>query len=88
MFFSSIKKINRLISKEMPNVYLQITNEKKWHSQNFDFLCLKTCPQVKFWGTLAHGDITNLLQLKNERSGEKSTGSFSIILILYRIMTF
>ena len=29
MFFSSIKEINRLISKGMPNVYLQITHEKK-----------------------------------------------------------
>ena len=30
MFFSSIKGINRLISKGMSNIYLELTIEKKW----------------------------------------------------------
>ena len=37
MFFSSIKGINRLISKGMSN----ITIEKNWRSKNFDFLKFK-----------------------------------------------
>ena len=41
MFFSSIKGINRLISKEMSNIYLKVTTEKNWRSQNFDFLSLR-----------------------------------------------
>ena len=45
MFFSSIKEINRLLkgincflSKEMSNINLEVTIEKKWCTQNFDFL--------------------------------------------------
>ena len=41
MLFSSIKGINRLISKGMSNIYLKVTIEKNWRSQNFDFLSLK-----------------------------------------------
>ena len=41
MFFSSIKWINRLISKGMSNIYLTVTIDKNWLSQNFDFLGLK-----------------------------------------------
>ena len=33
MFFSSIKGINRLISKGLSNVYLKVTTEKNWHTQ-------------------------------------------------------
>ena len=35
MFFSSIKGINRLISKEISNIYSKATIEKNWPSQNF-----------------------------------------------------
>ena len=38
MFFSSIKEINRLISRRMSNIYLKVTIQKNWRSQNFDFL--------------------------------------------------
>ena len=49
MYFNSIKQlnifrkeINRLLSKEMPSIYLKVTNiEKNWRSQNFDLLSLK-----------------------------------------------
>ena len=41
MFSSSIKGINRLLSKWMTNIYLKVTIEKNWLSQNFDFLSLK-----------------------------------------------
>ena len=41
MFSSSIKGINRLLRKWMTNIYLKVTIEKDWLSQNFDFLSLK-----------------------------------------------
>ena len=41
----SIKKTNRLLKETerllMSNVYLKVTIEKKWHTQNFNFLSLK-----------------------------------------------
>ena len=37
MLFSSVKGINRLISKGMSNIYLEVDIEKNWHFQNFDF---------------------------------------------------
>ena len=56
MFFNSIKEINRLtkemnrlLSKEMSNIYLKVTNEEKnWHSQNFNFLGLKNLSPCQF----------------------------------------
>ena len=57
MFFNSIKeierltkKINRLLSKVMSNIYLKVIIEKKENSrsQNFDFLCLKNLPPGHF----------------------------------------
>ena len=58
MFFSSIKEINMLISKGMSNIYLKVTIEKNWCSQNFDFLSLKSLSKiVSFWGAPIHEDI-------------------------------
>ena len=64
MFFNSIKEINRLrkeinrsLSKGMSNIYLKVTIDKNWRSQNFDFLRLKICHQVSFWGAPTHADI-------------------------------
>ena len=34
MFFNSIKEINRLLSKGMSNIYLNLTIEKDWRYQN------------------------------------------------------
>ena len=39
--FSSIKKIIRLISKGLSNMYLKVPFVKNWHSQNCNFLSLK-----------------------------------------------
>ena len=71
MFFNSVKEINRLLSKEMSNIYLKVTiEEKNWRSQNFDFLGLKTLSSCQFWGAPTHADITEfykfLLQFKNK----------------------
>ena len=41
----------------MPNVYLNITIEKHWHSQNFDFLSLKKLYPGQFLGAPTHADI-------------------------------
>ena len=45
MFFTTVKEINRLrkemnrlLSKGMSNVYLKVTIERNWRSQNFDFI--------------------------------------------------
>ena len=40
----------------MPNIYLKVTIEKNWHSQNFDFLSLKKLPPG-FWGAPIRADI-------------------------------
>ena len=48
MFFSSIKEINMLISKRMSNIYLKVTIEENWLSQNFDFLSLKFVSRSDF----------------------------------------
>ena len=53
--------MNRLLSKEMSNIYLKVTVEKNWRSQNFDFLSLKTCHHVSFWGAPTHADIDEFL---------------------------
>ena len=41
MSFSSMKGVNKLISKGMRNIYVKVTVEKTWLSQNFDLLSLK-----------------------------------------------
>ena len=85
MFFTSIKEINslweeirRLLSKGMLlDIYLKVTIEKKFE---------KIRLWVSFWGAITHADIIDfsnfLLQLKNQRSGNKTTRGFSIIFIL------
>ena len=51
MFYNSIKEINRLIGKGMSNIYLEVTMEKKWGTQNFYFLSLKSLSPGKFLGS-------------------------------------
>ena len=41
----------------MTSIYLKVTIEKKRRSQNADFLTLKICLQVTFWGAPTHADI-------------------------------
>ena len=58
MLFSSIKIINKLIGKRMSNIYLKVTIEKNWLSQNFDFPSLKnSSPGQFFWGVPTHADM-------------------------------
>ena len=64
MFFNSIKKINRLrkeihrlLSKGMSNICLKVSIEKKWQTQNFDFISLKMCSLDSFLGAPIHADI-------------------------------
>ena len=92
MLFSLSKEINRSMSKGMSNIYLKITTEKNWPSQNFDFLGLKNLAPSSFWGAPTHADTIQfenvLLQLKNQRSTNKTVCGFSITLILKGIATF
>ena len=84
--------MNRLLGKGMWNIYLEVTNEKDWRSQNFDFPSLKNLSSCQFWGDPTHEDIIEfynfLLQLKNQRSGSKTVCGFSIILNLKEVITF
>ena len=41
----------------MSNIYLKVTIEKNWRSQNFDFLSLKIFHQFSFWRAPTHADI-------------------------------
>ena len=51
MLFSSINEIYRLIRKKMSNICLKVTIEKKWCTQNFDFLNLKSLSPVRSLGS-------------------------------------
>ena len=76
MFFNSVKEmnrlkkeINRLLSKEVSNIYSKVTiEEKNWRSQNFNFQGLKNLSPCQFWGAPSHEYIIAfenfLLQLK------------------------
>ena len=52
---NSIKKTNRLLKEIerllMSSIYLKVTIEKKWHTQNFNFLSLKTLSPGQFLGS-------------------------------------
>ena len=55
MFFKEVnglrKEKNKLLSKEMSNIDLNVTiEEKNWRSQNFDFLGLKNLSACRLWG--------------------------------------
>ena len=85
--------MNRLLSKEMSNIYLEVTiEEKNRRSQNFDFLDLENLSPCQFWPAPVHKDIIELqnllLQLKRRRSGSKTVCGFYILFISKGILTF
>ena len=57
MLFNSVKEINglrkernRWLSKSMTNIYLKVTVNRKWRTQNFDFKSLKSLSSNQiFW---------------------------------------
>ena len=62
MFFKEVnglrKEKNKLLSKEMSNIDLNVTiEEKNWRSQNFDFPSLKNLSACRFWGAPTYEDI-------------------------------
>ena len=70
MLFNSVKETNRLreetnslLSKGMSNIYLKVTIQKKWHSQNLDFLYLKNLSWGKFFGSSNSRRYNWILQL-------------------------
>ena len=60
MFLSSIKGINRLISKVISNIYLKVTVEKNWCSQNFDLVSFKNLSLGQFRRAPTHVDIIEI----------------------------
>ena len=68
----------------MPNIYLKVTIEKKWHTKNSNFLSLKFDLEVYFLGALTHADIefsNILLHLKNR--GLEGEGKLYVTLLLF-----
>ena len=92
MFFNLVKEINRLIRKGMSNIYLKVTIEKNWRSQNFDFPSFENLSPGQLLGSsysrTYYWILKIFLQLKNQRSGRKIVCCFSIILIFEGIVTF
>ena len=56
----------------MSNIYLEYTIEKKWRTQNFYFLILKSSTPGSIWGAPTHGEIIEfskfLLQIKKTKN--------------------
>ena len=92
MFFSSIKEINKLLkeinmllSKETSNTYLKVAIEKMWRTQNFDFLSLKVCLQVSFWGAQTHTDVIKLLSSCCKLKIRGLGGKLCVVFLLFSI---
>ena len=80
MFFSSIKQINQLISKGMSNIYLRVTNEKKWCTQKFYFLSSKSSSLGQYPTHTDTAEFANfLLQIEKQSSGSKLCMAFLLI---------
>ena len=83
MSFSSIKGVNKLISKGMTNIYLKVTVEKIWLSQNFDLLSLKHLSPGQFLVSSNFTQIsldfkTSCCSLKIKRLGAKLYVAFQL----------
>ena len=84
--------INRLLSKGMSNIYSQVTIKKKWRTQNFDFLSLKSSSAVSFWGVQTHAEIQEfskfLLKLEMRGLGTKLCVAFILFLFWKELWRF
>ena len=54
------KETNIFLRKGMSNIYLKVTIETNWRSQNFDFLSLRNLSPGQFWGAPTHDWIWKL----------------------------
>ena len=71
-----LKEINRLISKGMSNIYLKVTIEKKWRTQRFDYLSLKSLSPGQSLGSPNSRRYYWIFELKNQSSGSKTVSGF------------
>ena len=76
MLLRLVKEINRLIRKEMSNIYLKFTIEKNQSSQNFHFPSFKSFASMSAFGELQLTQIslnlkTSWCKLKIRDLGEK-----------------
>ena len=66
----------------MLRIYLKVTIEKKWLTQNFDFPSLKNSSPGQFLGSSnsrrCHWILNFLLQVKDQRSGNKTVWEWKI----------
>ena len=102
MFFNPIKKeinrlrkeINSLLSKGMSILYLKVTIEKNWRSQNFDFLSLKNLSPGQFleisknWISKLLNFKTSCYNLKIRRLGAKQWVGFLLLLFWKDVWCF
>ena len=87
MFFSSIKEINKLISKGMSNIYLKVTFSKLRFSKFKKFVSRLVFGQLQLT-QISLNFKTSCCNLKI-RSGSKTVCGFSIIFVILKgIMTF
>ena len=57
------KEVNKLFIKGMSNIYLKVTIEKNWHSQNLHFLSLKDLSPSQFLGSFNIRSYHGILKL-------------------------
>ena len=69
-----IKEINRLTRKGMQNMYLKVTIEENWRSQNFDILVIRRA--TTHVNTIEF--LNFLLQLENQKFRSKTVCGFCI----------
>ena len=84
---------NLQLNKEgMSKIYLKVTTEKKWHTQNFNIISLKSFSPGHFLESsnsyIYHWIFKLLVATYKSEPGSKTVYDFSIILILKGIMTF
>ena len=81
MYVSQVYLMKNKRLKKQKAYFLVVYTETNWHSQSFEFLSLKNSSPGLFWGAPTQADITEfqnfLLQLKNQRSGNKNVCGFS-----------
>ena len=76
----------------MLNIYVKVTFEKKWRTQNFDFLILKRSSPDQFLGSsnlyLYNWIFKIFVATEISEVWEQNCIWFSIIFILKEIMTY
>ena len=79
MFFSSIKEINRLISKGMSNIYLKVIEKKLTFSKYLFTKFRKFVSRSVFGGAPTRADIIDFKNLRIRGLGAKVCEAFLLL---------